>query len=230
MNTILRIALVAFALSATSVAMTSCKKSNYEEKLRLEMEARLEREREQMQSQQAAAQTPAAQAPAAQPAAKPAASSASGANATVIQEGGYTNVRSGAGSNYSIVEKIKDGSPIRVGRNVGGWYEVLNAQGGLRGYMHASKVVMGGQAAAAPAPRGAKLSVQDLMTVVVKPEGGYTNVRQGPGTSYGIVTKVRDGSDIFCNGTDFNTASWVKVYDLNMNFLGYISRNKLIAR
>lgn len=230
MHKIYRIALVAFVLMAASVAMTSCKKSNYEEKLRLEMEARLEREREQMQSQQAATPAQSAQ-PVARPAAQPAASAA-GTNATVIQEGGYTNVRSGAGSSYSIVEKIKDGSPIRVGRNVNGWYEVLNAQGGLRGYMHASKVVFGGQAAAAyaPAPRGAKLSPQDMMTAVVKPEGGYTNVRQGPGTSYGIVTKVPDGGDIFCNATDFNTASWVKVYDLNMNFLGYISRSKLIAR
>lgn len=225
MNTILRITLVTFALSAASSAMTSCKKSDYEEKLRVEMEARLENERQQMQSQQSAAPAAAVQSTASTP---------SSANATVIREGGYTNVRSGAGSNYGVVEKIKDGSPIRVGRNVGGWYEVLDEQGGLRGYMHASKVVLNGQSSA-PAANVASTNLgahssEQMMSVIVKREGGYTNLRQGPGTNYGIVQKVRDGSPIrvtineFCN----TNHAWVKVYDDNGYFIGYISRSKIM--
>lgn len=62
-------------------------------------------------------------------------------NATVIREGGYTNVRCAPSSSAAIVTKIQDGSPIAVGDLVGQWYEILDQNGNVMGYMHKSKVV-----------------------------------------------------------------------------------------
>ena len=59
----------------------------------------------------------------------------------VIQEGGYTNVRSGPGTNYSIVKKIKDGSPIYYTVYNSKWCVVYNDNGDAIGYMYSSKVI-----------------------------------------------------------------------------------------
>lgn len=63
--------------------------------------------------------------------------------AHVIREGGYTNARSGPGTGYAILNKVKDGSPIlysgRLVRN--GWVEVFDTRGNYLGYMSANKIV-----------------------------------------------------------------------------------------
>ena len=96
---------------------------------------------------------------AAQPAAQPAAVSRPAASlppiaglltAHVIREGGYTNVREGPGTNYGIVTKIKDGSPIYYTDYNDKWCEVYDASGQMLGYMHSSKVIRSGAPAAQP--------------------------------------------------------------------------------
>ena len=64
-----------------------------------------------------------------------------------------------------------------------------------------------------------------LLTGHVIREGGYTNVRRGPGTNYGIVQKIKDGSPIYY--TDYNS-SWCVVYDRAGNALGYMHTSKVI--
>ena len=63
--------------------------------------------------------------------------------AHVIREGGYTNARSGPGTGYAIMNKVKDGSPIlysgRLVRN--GWVQVYDTRGNYLGYMSANKIV-----------------------------------------------------------------------------------------
>jgi hypothetical protein len=68
--------------------------------------------------------------------------------AHVIREGGYTNVRQGPGSNYAIVNKVKDGSPIYYTVYNANWHVVYDTNGTQLGYMHTSKVI---PTAAAPA-------------------------------------------------------------------------------
>lgn len=94
------------------------------------------------------AATPAPQ-PVAKPAAKPAAAPAGLLSGSVIREGGYTNVRKGPGTNYAVVTKIKDGSPIYYTNYNNNWCIVYDNYGNMMGYMHASKVV--GSAYSAPA-------------------------------------------------------------------------------
>lgn len=92
---------------------------------------------------------PAAQ-PAAQPAPQPVAPPPAGLlSGSVIREGGYTNVRKGPGTNYAIVTKIKDGSPIYYTNYNAKWCVVYNNAGNILGYMHSSKVVPGGYVAPA---------------------------------------------------------------------------------
>ena len=59
----------------------------------------------------------------------------------VKDEGGYTNIRKGPGTNYAVVGKVKDGSFILYHTDFNGfWYQVYTQQGKLRGYISASKV------------------------------------------------------------------------------------------
>ena len=69
---------------------------------------------------------------------------------SVIREGGYTNVRSGAGTNYGIVTKIKDGSPIYYTNYNSKWCIVYDNAGNMLGYMHSSKVIPSGGVTTAP--------------------------------------------------------------------------------
>ena len=65
-----------------------------------------------------------------------------------------------------------------------------------------------------------------LLQGYVKDEDGYTNVRQGPGTNYEIVTTIKDGSSIFY--TVYNS-KWNIVYDNYGNALGYMYHNKIVT-
>ena len=80
-------------------------------------------------------------------------------------------------------------------------------------------------AAAAPAATVATPPVAGLLPAHVIREGGYTNVRQGPGSNYPIVTKVKDGSAIYY--TTYN-ASWCNVYNTAGELLGYMHTSKVI--
>lgn len=72
----------------------------------------------------------------------------------VIREGGYTNVRQGPGTNYAIVQKIKDGSPIYYTNYNSNWRVVYDNAGNALGYMHASKVIADGAPVARSNTRG----------------------------------------------------------------------------
>ena len=71
--------------------------------------------------------------------------------AHVIREGGYTNVRQGPGTNYGIVTKVKDGSPIYYTIYDDKWCQVYDTSGQLLGFMHTSKVIPTGTPAASSA-------------------------------------------------------------------------------
>ena len=90
----------------------------------------------------------------------------------------------------------------------------------------ASEQPVAAEPAPAPAPAPApKVSVAGLLPAHVIREGGYTNVRQGPGTNYAIVTKVKDGNAIYY--TAYN-ANWCNVYNTAGQFLGYMHKSKVI--
>lgn len=136
----------------------------------------------------------------------------------VKDEGGETNVRKGPGTNYPVVETIPDGMFINFAPGKGNWYKVYttytdDSPQDLIGYIHSSKVVV-------PKRQG-----ECKIVAYVNDEGGYTNIRKGPGSKYAIVGKVRDGSYILCSG--YNGEGWVKVYTQSGVLRGYMSANKI---
>ncbi len=74
-------------------------------------------------------------------------------------------------------------------------------------------------------------SMAQLRWGLVKEEGGFTNVRKGPGTKYEIVDQVRDGMFLqFSAGTK----GWYKVYETytdgsDPKMIGYMSANKIVV-
>lgn len=136
----------------------------------------------------------------------------------VKDEGGYTNIRKGPGTQYDIVDKVADGMFINFGPSNKGWCKVYTTYTSgdqeLLGYMSANKIVV--------PPRTGPWK----MVAMVKEEGGYTNIRKGPGTKYAIVEKVRDGSMVLVSG-DMGS-NWFKVYNQKAVFRGYISASKLM--
>ena len=153
----------------------------------------------------------------------------------VKQEGGYTNIRSGRGTNYSIVTKYKDGSSIYVGSNQGGWRPVYqSASGGFIGYISSSKVVRYGSSNRSYGGgnyydlmgRAQSYLGGDALVGRIKPEGGYTNIRA---TSEGgrVVSKIKDGTVIFYIDNCDIPPSHLPVYNTNGRFLGYVHSSKI---
>lgn len=149
----------------------------------------------------------------------------------VKREGGYTNVRSGPGTQYSVVRKIKDGSTIYYTNYNGSWCEVYSSpsQRSFIGYMASSKIVRGGgydrDYDRGNYDRGQRRG--GYRTAWVVDEDGYTNIRRGPGTQYSIVDRVRDGSYISVGGSE---RGWYRVYNSRGVLRGYISGNKIRFR
>ncbi len=74
-------------------------------------------------------------------------------------------------------------------------------------------------------------SMAQLRWGLIKEEGGFTNVRKGPGVNYEIVDQIPDGMFIqFSAGTK----GWYKVYetytdDTPPKMKGYMSANKIVV-
>ena len=59
---------------------------------------------------------------------------------------------------------------------------------------------------------------------ITDPTDYYVNVRRGPGTKYAIISRLDVGTFVFYTKTNTN---WVKVYDRNKNYLGYIYKDRV---
>ena len=82
------------------------------------------------------------------------------------------------------------------------------------------------EAAAEARTGSANVSVPGSRLAYVIREGGYTNARSGPGTSYSVMNKVKDGSPILYIGS--LSSGWVEVYSLDGRYLGYMSSRKIV--
>lgn len=59
--------------------------------------------------------------------------------------------------------------------------------------------------------------------IIVDPVDSYVNVRRGPGTSYAIATQLDVGTTVYYE----RGSKWVKVYDLNNRYLGYVFHDRI---
>lgn len=59
--------------------------------------------------------------------------------------------------------------------------------------------------------------------IIVDPVDSYVNVRRGPGTNYAIATQLDVGTTVYYE----RGSKWVKVYDLNYSYLGYVFHDRI---
>lgn len=148
-------------------------------------------------------------------------SSVSGSSAVVTAD--VINLRSGAGTSYSIVRQLAKGTSVSILESAGGWYKV--SAGSSTGYLSADyvKITQSGESApqestpAAPAvtPETQPVETPESSDAPANGEatssepaqdptqtrrgiisGGVINVRTGPGTNYERVTKLSAGTSV----------------------------------
>lgn len=103
------------------------------------------------------------------------------------------NVRSGPGTNYSIVGVLSKGAKVEVVGQKGDWYQI-----GTDRWVHSDYIKKGSAGA---------ISGFKKFTVTVTPDIGL-NVRSGPGTQYKIVKAVTKGTKLTVIG---KSGTWYKV-------------------
>lgn len=136
----------------------------------------------------------------------------------IKDEGGITNIRRGPGMDYAVADRINDGMFVLYENSGNGWSKVYgtNTDGtppDFLGYVRNDKIV-----------NPPRLS-EHTCVAYVEEGGGYTNIRKGPGTSYDVVGRVKDGTFILVNQA-FGV-KWLRVYTQGGALRGYVSTDKV---
>ena len=115
------------------------------------------------------------------------------------------NVRTGAGTNYSIMSKVYKGDTLEVIGSLNGWYNI-KLSNGKTGWVS-----------------GDYLSISGSSTNTESKKGTVTtdtlNVRSGAGTSYSIISKVHKGDTVNIVGS---SNGWYKI-ELSSGKTGWVS-------
>ena len=164
------------------------------------------------------------------PAVRPSATAAN-ANATVSGQSGTKNVRSGAGTNHSVVAEVSVGDRVRVvGRDNDSdgypWYRVVTPAGPT-GWLAGQLISIDGDAAPSPPVRPTPARTQAATTnaTIVSKEAGSKNVRSGPGTTYAVKHVAYPGDRILVRdrASDSGGFTWYKVYFPNSGAEGWMA-------
>jgi probable enterotoxin D len=114
---------------------------------------------------------------------------------TVNTPGTYLNVRSGAGTNHSIISSLKHGSAITITGESGAWYTI--SYNGTTAYISKSFVTV--NASAAPEAPTAP-AAPETKTGTVNTPGTYLNIRSGAGTTYPILGSLKHSAQVSITG------------------------------
>ncbi len=127
------------------------------------------------------------------------------ANGVVDASGSSLNVRSGIGTNNSVIYQLTDGSDITItgrGYDSAGnlWYSISFSGGA--GYVYGEYVKI-----------GASSGGNSNMIMDGKVAGTYVNVRSGAGTGYGVVTVASGGESVQISDTSYDSSGnlWYKI-------------------
>ena len=176
-----------------------------------------------------ATQQPIATAPVPAQASVPALSQVAGTNATIVGEAGSTNIRSGPGTENSVLYQGYPGNRIRVlgvTRNSDGhpWYRVFLPNGG-EGWL-AGQLVEPDTVAQAP------VQPQTSATnATIVGQSGSKNIRTGPGSNYSVqhIAYPGDRVRILDSSNDSGGYVWYKVYFPNSGADGWLA-GQLVQR
>ncbi len=165
------------------------------------------------------------------------AASVPGANSTIVGQPGDKNVRSGAGTDYGVVDAVNVGDRVKVvarDTDSGGnpWYRVV-VPSGNSGWVAGQLLQVDGDAAVPKLPAAQKPPEKpsrrpaeeeyddskptvptDSTNATIVGESGSKNVRSGPGTGYGTAHVAYPGDRIYIRDSakDEGGFTWYKVY------------------
>jgi N-acetylmuramoyl-L-alanine amidase len=109
-------------------------------------------------------------------------------------DAGYLNLRDGPGTRYDVVRRMDAGQPVRVLESQGRWARVRLSDG------------TEGWAALDLLERGAPATGDPLF--VTNTDGGFLNLRAGPGTEHRVLQRMFAGDRLEPLGRD---GRWVRV-------------------
>lgn len=157
---------------------------------------------------------------------------------------GTVYVRSVAGAGKPVVGVANNGDALLILKKGNTWHKVRVIRTGTEGYMYGAYIQFingssGSSSSSSSSSSGSSYyyhdtyipdpSVSDSDTVInkygnVSSSDGYANLRWGPGTSYGVITREYNGTQVWVleqNG------AWYRCAD-NSGRIGYINRNLLV--
>ena len=113
----------------------------------------------------------------------------------VSEDGKTVNIRSGPGTKYHVVTRVKSGTQVEAEEANDGWCEVTYQ--GKKGYVKADFVTSKAPAATAkPDEPSGNSTVVGTLAYVTSPNGKSVNLRSGPGKTYDEVGEAQVGKDV----------------------------------
>ena len=120
--------------------------------------------------------------------------------ATIGKTTAYVNLRTGAGTGYSIIETVPQGAQITITDTSNkSWYRIT-APSGKSGYMCSDYIQIIGESSDSGSISGVKYSARTT---------AYVNLRRGAGTNYSSILVVPQGATITVLAK--TTSSWYQV-------------------
>lgn len=136
---------------------------------------------------------------------------------------GYTNIRRGPGTSYAISRRYSSGDYLYYTPVGNGWAKVYSGAKAntYMGYMATSRIIKVNPNGGNSYNNRARNYRSGYIT---DPTDSYVNVRKGPGTNYAIATRLYVGDFVYFTS---GSGSWVKVYNSDYRYLGYVYRNRI---
>ncbi|MGL5316271.1 MAG: SH3 domain-containing protein [Peptostreptococcaceae bacterium] len=134
------------------------------------------------------------------------------------------NVRSGAGTNYSVITKLSNGAVVNlVEKSNNGWYKVKLSNGST-GWVSCS-YILENVSSNSSTPSDNQQPTVNVEGKKAKVNANSLNVRSGAGTSYSVVTKVSNGTIV--NLVEKSSNGWYKI-KLSNGTVGWASGSYLV--
>ncbi|MGG5460729.1 SH3 domain-containing protein [Clostridium sp. B9] len=131
-----------------------------------------------------------------------------------VRVGSSLNMRSGPGSNYSVVGTLRNNDKVEIIREVNGWYEIIFA--GKNGYASKQYItVVNNSTDSGSSSEEKEGTVYGISTSL--------NVRKGPGTNHQVIGYLLSGSKVNIIGEE-NGWYKIKFQSGSGQSIGYVSK------
>ena len=131
------------------------------------------------------------------------------------------NVRSGAGTSYSVIGSLKNGATVEIVETSGSWYKIKYGSG----YGYVSKDYVTVSSSNNNSSSNSTTTTPSTSTTGTIKVNDTLNVRSGAGTSYSVIGSLKNGATIEIVET---VNSWYKI-KFN-NGYGYVSKDYVVLQ